>query len=218
MTTRKSTVIPAAANDAAGRRAALLVIDMQNDFCLSDSSGSGRPLDRATVPAVVENTRRSVGVARQAGVEVIFVRFLGDEKYQGPSWRERNRRLGKRPRCREHTWGAEFHRVEPAPGERVFTKRAHFDAFLTAGFEEYLASRGVSTVVLAGLYSDVCVDSTARTAFQKGYHVTVLSDCTTSLHLDPAAVLRFMEVLYGARITSWEEMARTGLWATEPAG
>ncbi|KAA9166566.1 cysteine hydrolase [Amycolatopsis acidicola] len=180
--------------------AALVVVDLQNDFCEG-------------VPGVAEQTGKTVAAARKAGVEVIFVRFLGDERYQGPSWRARNRLLGKRTRCREDTAGARFHSVRPAPGERVFTKYAKFDAFLAAGFGEYLATLGVHTLVLAGLFSDVCVDTTARTAFQRGYHITVPADCTTSLHLDPGAVLRFMAVLYGARITTGEELARTGGWA-----
>jgi nicotinamidase-related amidase len=199
---------PAADSEADHRRTALLVVDMQNDFCAGDSADGGRKPGREALAAVVDNTRRAVRVARQAGMEVIFIRFLGDEKYQGASWRARNRRLGKRTRCREGTWGAEFHEVRPTPDERVFTKLAHFDAFLVPGFDEYLSARGIATVVMAGLFSDVCVDSTARGAFQRGYHVTVLADCTTSLHLEPEAMLRFMGVLYGARITTGDEVFR----------
>jgi nicotinamidase-related amidase len=200
----------------AGGSAALIVVDMQNDFCMSGNTEPGRGPDAPTLAAVVRNVRRAVDLARETGIEVIFVRFLSDEKFQAPSWRDRNRRLGKQTRCREGTWGAEFHEVGPAPGERVFTKRAHFDAFLATRLEEHLVSQGVGTVVLAGLFSDVCVDSTARTAFQKGFHITVLTDCTTSLHLEPAAVLRFMAVLYGARLTTCDETARTRQWTTEP--
>ncbi len=113
--------------------------------------------------------------------------------------------LGRRPKCLEGSWGARFHAVVPAPGERVFTKRACFDAFLSDGFEEYLGTRGVGHVVLAGLYADVCVDTTARTAFQKGFHVTVLTDCTAALHLPYDAVLRFMRLVYGARTTTADD-------------
>ncbi|MFD5436890.1 cysteine hydrolase family protein [Kitasatospora sp. NPDC127067] len=190
---------------------ALVVVDLQNDFCAGPVARARFGGDGAVLEAVVANSVRAVHRARRAGVEVVFVRFLGDTVHQGAAWRARDRRLGKEPKCLEGTWGAEFHGVAPAPGERVFTKRACFDAFLGEGpgedLEEHLRASGTRHLVLAGLYADVCVDSTARTAFQKGFHLTVLTDCTTSLHLPCDDVLRFMRVLYGARTTTGDDPA-----------
>ncbi|MFF5404664.1 cysteine hydrolase family protein [Streptomyces misionensis] len=186
---------------------ALVVVDVQNDFCASPTALARFPGDPAVLEAAVAGTVRAVAEARARNVEVIFVRFTGDPGHQGPAWRLRDRALGKRPKCLEGSWGADFHAVSPAPGERVFTKRARFDAFLGDGFEAHLTARGTRHLVLAGLYADVCVDTTARTAFQKGLHVTVLTDCTTALHLPYDAVLRFMRVVYGARTTTVEDPA-----------
>ncbi|MFJ7911961.1 isochorismatase family cysteine hydrolase [Kitasatospora sp. NPDC096204] len=216
---------------------ALVVVDLQNDFCTGQVARARFGGDGAVLEAVVANSVLAVERARRAGVEVVFVRFLGDTVHQGAAWRARDRRLGKRPKCLEGTWGAEFHGVAPEPGERVFTKRACFDAFLGegegegvgggvgggegngggegegdgnrngGGLEEHLRASGTGHLVLAGLYADVCVDSTARTAFQKGFHLTVLTDCTTSLHLPHDDVLRFMRVLYGARTTTGDDPA-----------
>ncbi|MEU2356374.1 isochorismatase family cysteine hydrolase [Streptomyces misionensis] len=185
-----------------GEGTALVVVDVQNDFCASPAALARFPGDPAVLEAAVAGTVRAVAEARARNVEVIFVRFIGDPAHQGPAWRRRDHALGKRPKCLEGSWGAEFHAVAPAPGERVFTKRARFDAFLGDGFEAHLTARGTGHLVLAGLYADVCVDTTARTAFQKGFHVTVLTDCTTSLHLPYDAALRFMRVVYGARTTT----------------
>ncbi|PRY40433.1 cysteine hydrolase family protein [Umezawaea tangerina] len=181
---------------------ALVVVDVQNDFCTGPVATSRYRGSPATLDAVTTNTARAVDVARSRGTEVLFVRYLGDVEHQGPSWRRRDHVLGKRPKCREGTWGAEFHKVSPAPDEEVFTKRVCFDAFLSEGFEEHLVRNGIGHLVFAGLYTDVCVDSTARTAFQKGFHITVLTDCTTSLHLPDEEILRFMSVVYGARTTT----------------
>ncbi|MFJ9930147.1 cysteine hydrolase family protein [Streptomyces misionensis] len=186
---------------------ALVVVDVQNDFCASPTALARFPGDRAVLEAAVAGTVRAVAEARARNVEVVFVRFTGDPGHQGPAWRLRDRALGKRPKCLEGSWGADFHAVSPAPGERVFTKRARFDAFLGDGFEAHLTARGTRHLVLAGLFADVCVDTTARTAFQKGFHVTVLTDCTTALHLPYDAVLRFMRVVYGARTTTVEDPA-----------
>jgi nicotinamidase-related amidase len=185
-----------------GRGTALVVVDMQNDFCTGSVATSRYRGDPATLDTVTTNAARAVDAARESGTEVVFVRFLGDVEHQGPSWRRRDLVLGKQPKCREGSWGARFHKVSPVPGEHVFTKRACFDAFLSEGFEQHLVRHDVGRLVFAGVYTDVCVDSTARTAFQKGYHVTVLTDCTTSLHLPDEEILRFMTVVYGARVTT----------------
>ncbi|MFJ3645109.1 cysteine hydrolase family protein [Streptomyces murinus] len=190
-----------------GERTALVVVDVQNDFCTGPTALARFGGDPTVLDAAVTGTVRAVAAARARDVEVVFVRFTGDPEHQGTAWRSRDHALGKRPKCLEGSWGAEFHRVAPAPGERVFTKRARFDAFLGEGFEEHLGARGVGHLVFAGVYADVCVDTTARTAFQKGFHVTVLTDCTTALHLPYDEVLRFMRVVYGARTTTASDPA-----------
>ncbi|MFF9521103.1 cysteine hydrolase family protein [Streptomyces achromogenes] len=190
---------------AAPAGTALVVVDLQNDFCTGPAARARFGTDTAVLERAVAGCVRAVARAREQGVEVLFVRFVGDPEHQRPGWRLRDRTLGRRPKCLEGSWGARFHAVVPGPGERVFTKRACFDAFLSDGFEEYLGTRGVGHVVLAGLYADVCVDTTARTAFQKGFHVTVLTDCTAALHLPYDTVLRFMRLVYGARTTTADD-------------
>ncbi|MFI6924041.1 cysteine hydrolase family protein [Nonomuraea spiralis] len=195
-------------------RAALVVVDLQNDFCVGPTARARYQGDLATLDTVVANTVRAVEAARAGGIEVVFVRFTGDDVHQGVSWRRRDLALGKPSKCLEGTWGAQFHGVAPAPGEAVFTKRACFDAFLSEGFEWHLRGRGIDRLVLAGLYTDVCLDSTARTAFQKGFHITVLTDCTTSRHLPDGEILRFMAALYGAHLTTHDAPAS---WVPEQA-
>ncbi|SCD59729.1 isochorismatase family protein [Streptomyces sp. DvalAA-19] len=106
--------------------------------------------------------------APDGSVLVVHVRFLGDVRFQGRARRQRDEALGKRPKCLEGSWGAEFAAgVEPRPGEAVFTRRACFDAFLGDGFEQHIVARSVRHLLFAGLFADLCVDSTARTASQK---------------------------------------------------
>ncbi|MFF6775497.1 cysteine hydrolase family protein [Streptomyces sp. NPDC012637] len=192
---------------------ALVVVDLQNDFCSGPVATARFPGDPARLERVAARTEQAVAAARAHGVEVVFVRFLGDVHLQRASWRHRDAVQGKNAKCLDGSRGAEFHRVAPAPGEAVFTKPACFDAFLADGFERHLVGSGVGHLVFTGLFADVCVDSTARTAFQKGYHVTVLRDCTTALHLPDEAVLRFMSRVYGARVTTHD---RATEWTRGP--
>ncbi|MFB7469880.1 cysteine hydrolase [Kitasatospora sp. NPDC056184] len=194
-------------------RTALVVVDLQNDFCAGPVAAARYPGDPQRLAAVAANSARAVETARAHGTEVLFVRFLGDPVHQGAAWRHRDAVLGKRPKCLDGSWGAEFHAVAPEPGEAVFTKYACFDAFLGEGFDAHLSGRGIGHLVFAGVFADVCVDSTARTAFQKGLHVTVLRDCTAALHYPDEDVLRFMGRVYGARVTTHD---RPAVWTRLP--
>jgi len=65
-------------------------------------------------------------------------------------------------------------------GDRLLTidgKRG-LNAFHSTGLQEALDKRGITHVVLAGVVTSLCIDSTARSAFELGYDVTILSDCT----------------------------------------
>jgi ureidoacrylate peracid hydrolase len=59
----------------------------------------------------------------------------------------------------------------------VVTKH-RYSAFVNTDFETVLRARGIKTLILAGVTTDVCVESTARDAFMRDYHVLFLSDCT----------------------------------------
>lgn len=187
-----------------GKPTALLVIDFQNDFLL--------PLQKepAKTQTLTANLHRLITAFRAHNLEVIYLRFLGDSPtHQPPNWAHRDRLLARKPHCLEHTAGAAFHAPElvgPRPGERVFTKRALFDSFLAEGFESHLHARGYEHLVLAGVYADVCVDATARTAFQKGFYLSVVEDCTASLHLEMGDCLDLMRRVYGARVLGCEEL------------
>ncbi|MFJ4184964.1 cysteine hydrolase family protein [Kitasatospora sp. NPDC089509] len=199
-------VPPVGTTGPSGSATALVVVDLQNDFCAGPVAAARFPGDPARLTGTAARCAQAVATARAHGIEVLFVRFLGDLTHQGAAWRRRDAELGKSPKCLEGTWGADYHAVRPLPGEAEFTKRACFDAFLDPEFEPHLRRRGIEHLVLVGLFTDVCVDSTARTAFQRGFHLTVLRDCTTALHLADTDILRFMARVYGARITTLADL------------
>lgn len=65
-------------------------------------------------------------------------------------------------------------------GSRITELRGQrrFSAFSHTGLDESLAARRIRDVVIAGALTCVCIDSTGRAAYERGYRVTVLSDCT----------------------------------------
>jgi biuret amidohydrolase len=184
-------------------RRALLVLDFQNDFCSPAGKGARLRGDLSRLERTAANIQIALDRARRAGIPVGWVRFIGDRKYQSANLLARDRRQRKPAKCLEGSWGADFFRVAPRPGERVFDKKGgRFDAFFSPSLERWLRRRGVAQLALAGVYLDVCVDSTARTAFQKGYEVRVLTDCTESLFYPKRLALEFMRKYYGAALVS----------------
>ncbi|KAM0800966.1 isocitrate dehydrogenase [Usnea florida] len=190
-----------------GKKTAVIVLDFQNDFVSPKGIGAANGADLSAMTAPIANIPRVINFARAQGIEAIFVRFLGDPQYQLPNMVQRDRAQGKPPKCLEGTWGAQFHdSVQPIAGERIFTKQACFDAFLAEGFERHLVDRGYEHLIFTGVYSDVCVDATARTGFQKGFYVTVVEDCTTALHLRTEDSLACLSKTCGARLVMHDRL------------
>ncbi|GIK01922.1 hypothetical protein Aspvir_005963 [Aspergillus viridinutans] len=183
-----------------GKRTAVVVVDFQNDFVTRYQNQSAMARVAGNIPRVVE-------WARQARIEVIFVRFLGDEQFQGPGWRYRNQTQGRRPWCVQGTWGADlFGSVTVQGDERVFDKKAKFDPFLTEEFARYIAARGFEQLVVLGLYTDVCVDATVRAAFQRGLWTTLVRECTAALHFSEEQMLAYMQQVYGSEVVKMDDL------------
>ncbi|MBW4644679.1 MAG: cysteine hydrolase [Goleter apudmare HA4340-LM2] len=65
-------------------------------------------------------------------------------------------------------------RILEVPGKRGF------NAFINTNLDGILKQREITDVVIAGAVTSICIDSTGRAAHEKGYHVTILSDCTSA--------------------------------------
>ncbi|KAK2841690.1 hypothetical protein FQN49_006004 [Arthroderma sp. PD_2] len=180
---------------------AVVVIDFQNDFI-----AMGNP---ATMNRITDALVRVLDFARSQEQEVIFIQHLGDAHYQGASWRHRNSVQNRKDHCLEGTWGAELSPVlSPGPGEHIFNKKAQFDAFQSLDFEKYILEKGIEHIVLMGLYADICIDATAKAAFQRGLWTTVVQDCTAALHLKDEDILGYMQKVYGTRVVESEKLLR----------
>merc|ERR1712227_889887 len=83
----------------------------------------------------------------------------------------------------ENTWNSAFcGQMKPLAGDVVVKGKKGLDAFPNTSLEPELIARGVETVVLCGFLTNCCVESTMRTACEKGFNVVTLTDCcaTTS--------------------------------------
>ena len=160
---------------------AVLVIDVQNDFCALGGYYDRTGAELAGIGEMVPRLDRFLSNARAAAVPVIFVAAGYDAEYQSSVQRERHlRRFGRVfPVCPSGTWGAEFFVVAPKPGEPVIVKR-RYSAFHGTDLDLLLRNRGIRTLVLAGVATNVCVETTARDAYMRDYYVVIVGDCTAA--------------------------------------
>jgi len=157
--------------------AAILVIDVQNDFCAKGGYFDRTGADLALVEPAVKRMVEFIYAARSADVLVIFVRSHYDPIYLSEAQNARRRRLGwEMPLCRQGTWGVEFYKVAPKPGETIITKH-RYDAFHQTDLELVLRTNAVQSLVLTGVATNVCVESTLRSAFMRDFEITLVDDC-----------------------------------------
>lgn len=103
------------------------------------------------------------------------------------------------------------HSVEPfaaeVPGEKLFMK-ATWDGFTGTHLHEYLQQQGVERVLLSGLITSVCVQSTGIGAFVRGYQVELVADCVgdRSLQRHQLAVELYGNYMY--KLTTYGQIRR----------
>lgn len=154
-------------------RSALVVIDVQNDYCHPDGALGAAGFDLSTIDPMVDVIEGLMVTARAAGIPVVFLRAEHSEHTDTPAWKRKSKH--SLPICREGSWGAEFYRVGPAEGDPVVTKH-RYSGFIRTELEQVLGALERSTLVMTGTATNVCVESTARDACMLDYDVVVVSD------------------------------------------
>lgn len=196
-------------------QSALVVIDMQNDFCAAGGYFDRSGADLSEMEILANRIVTCIDAARKAGVMVIFVRSAYDSVFLSEAQIERRRRVGwDMPLCQRQTWGYDFYRVTPLPDEPIITKH-RFDAFYGTDLELILRSNGKSRLIFAGVATNVCVETSLRNAFIRDFEVILLADCTGARNRHAhEATLETVQYHFGLVVTStdieriWKEKSR----------
>lgn len=183
---------------------ALLVIDMQNGFVHSEGSLPSVGLGLPRTPEVIAANAAAIKAARAVGMPVIFTRHV---------FRDGMLDLPERMRARlpvgfelllRGSWDAEVHEdLAPVPGEVVIDKN-RFDAFLYTDLEVQLRAMGVKRLLVTGVVTSVCVESTVRSGDQRDFEMYVASDCVSAPIEQHQAALDMMGSLC-ATVLPWAD-------------
>jgi len=171
---------------------ALVVIDVQESF-------RAQPLWQAVSnPEIVAQVRRLVDAARAAGDLVVWV--LHAEPGSG----------GLFDPARGHVRVVD--ELEPGAGEPIITKTSH-NAFTTTNLQQVLTERGIRDLIVCGIRTEQCVETTTRVGSDLGYAVTFVTDATATFpipHWDAPADQTLAELLADPRTLAAEDVvART---------
>ena len=172
---------------------ALVVIDMQRDFLEPDGFGAALGNDVALLRAIVPTVAALLDAARAAGLRVVHTResHAPDLSDCPPAKRLRGkpiRRIGDpgpmgRLLVRGEPGTEIIPELAPDPGERVLDKPGK-GAFHATDLEAWLRVRGVARLLVAGVTTEVCVQTTLREANDRGFDCLLVEDATASYFPD----------------------------------
>jgi ureidoacrylate peracid hydrolase len=201
---------------------ALIVVDVQNDFCAEGGMMDREGKDLSAVQQMVAAVPALLASARRAGVFVVFVRNVystDGNHYLSDVWLEQaaRRRGGSYTThsvCGADSWEGDFYgEVRPLPGEPIVTKH-RFSGFHNTDLETILRAHDIRTVALAGVATNVCVETTAREAFVRDYYVVVTADGTaTYSDAGHSASLAVIDQFFG-EVASIDEVS--ACWPPRP--
>lgn len=197
----------------AARRTALLVVDMQNYFM-----APGQQLETPVAREVAPTVNRLAAVLREAGGLVVWIRNRTPERsdedwpsysarYAPEKWAVRDAEM------KPDAFGFEFWPELDRRDGDVEVVKTRFSAFIqgSSNIESVLRPRGVDTLFVAGVATNICCESTARDAMMLNYHVAMISDAcaapTDALHA--ASLLNFHQ-FFGDVLTASEAEALLG--------
>lgn len=158
------------------KNTALLVMDLQNDFC-SEKGILAKDFnaDVSSIHKMIPKLEKFIENLRNLNVKIIFTK-----QYEIPEGAPKTiKTLFERgkltPKCVPNSWGSDFYKIKPLDTDIVLEKRS-WDAFTNKQLFEILESNNIEFLIFTGVFTTICIESTARRAFSEGYEVIIPKD------------------------------------------
>lgn len=173
-------LVAASESMSLGTPCALVVVDMQNGFLAEGGSFSRMGFDVGRLRPAVRGCSELTAAARSAGVPVVFTRFVYQPGYADAGVTSRElfggiRRVGG---LLEGSWDAQIvAELARTPVDFVIDK-SRYSSFYGTRLQPLLSGLGIRTLVVCGITTNMCVESTVRDAAQRDYRTVVVADAT----------------------------------------
>ena len=158
------------------KKAALLVIDMQNDFI-----NKGSMVYTEMAEAIVPNLKRLISACRKAKIPVIYTAHIHqDPAVDGGMTAQWWSELKDKKVLVAGSKGSEIYsEIAPKSDEKVIYKH-RYSAFYNTDLEIVLRGFGITDLIITGVMTNICCESSARDAFFRDFRIFVLADGTGS--------------------------------------
>jgi ureidoacrylate peracid hydrolase len=172
-------------------KTALIVVDMQNSFCkkggMMDYFGK---LDLTLSERIIAADKKIIGICRKKGIKIAYLRMMyGPE--EGPDspfyWKEAGLKAARdKPELRGKfltggTWDADIvDELKPEKGD-VIVNKSRFSGFVNTDLDAKLKELDIKYLLFSGVFTNICVESTARDAFSHEYFPILIEDACGSV-------------------------------------
>jgi nicotinamidase-related amidase len=190
---------------------ALIMIEFQNDFTSPGGSLHGAVEEVMKQTNMLANAVEAASAVRQAGGVVVHSPISYAPGY-GEITSEPYGILAGVVSSKSFvkgTWGADFDQLAaPVEGDIVLEGKRGLDAFGSTNIDFILRSKGIETVVLAGFLTNCCVESTMRSAYERGFEVITLTDAVAATSPEEHAnAIKFDYPMFSKPMTHTEFIA-----------
>jgi len=161
-------------------KTAVVLVEFQNDFTSEGGALHGAVQESMDSTGMLKNTQIALAAARAAGATVIHAPIQFAAGYNEITRHPYGILKGvvDSNAFVKGSWGAAIiDELTPAEGDIVLEGKRGLDAFASTNLDFILRSKGLETVVLSGFLTNCCVESTMRSAYERGYEVVTLTDC-----------------------------------------
>ncbi len=167
-------------------KCAVIVVDVQNDFCHEKGACALRGSDVSGVKKMIPNLRLLLDAAHKNEIPVIYIQTIHTVETDSDAWAGRSGGNSAKV-CRAGSWGIEFYEVSPAEGDIIVNKH-RYSAFINTRLDSVLRTLKVETLLMTGVATNVCVESTARDGYMMDYNILFVSDCCASFSKEAHAM------------------------------
>ncbi|WP_306812928.1 cysteine hydrolase family protein [Paenibacillus soyae] len=178
------------------KNAAVIVVDVQNDYCHPDGAIAKSGSDVSAAKKMMPGLRSLLDAARQHNVPIIFLQTNHEKATDSEVWLSRFPD-GVNPICHTGSWGAEFYEIEPQPDD-IVVKKHRYSGFINTRLESVLHTLKIETLILSGVSTNLCVESTARDGFMLDFHIVLIKDaCAAFTQEEHDMTLKTVDTYFG---------------------
>lgn len=169
------------------RKTAIILIEFQNDFTSQGGifhQGVEACMQKTNM---LENTKNLVNYARNNHIQIIHSPITFSENYREirqPTYGVLQNIVNNKAFLKNN-WGGEIVKeLLPHKEDIVIEGKRGLDAFYSTNLDFILRQLTIEAVVICGFLTNCCVESTVRTAYEKGYDVTTIGDCCSAFGIE----------------------------------